>query len=517
MTFNRRIDHQVATASGGAQRYRLIVPDKVLVNDGVCVPVSMLATLKVPLNFNEPLAPANLPVPPVILATPLSVAVPAPLGTVADELTTNSASVLPDPERVPLPLKLNPVFVAVVGTWPAPLKALKPRLLPVPVPLSDVTVADPDVELFTMSKVKVPEYEPLNTTFLDADAVVVVVRFVVVVVVCFGFVVVVAPAFVVVVDLTDGARKAIGAAAVSPPLALPALMAQFFRFDGVVPQAPLPIVPVTTLNAVLGSTPAAVIVTGVAVAVSHPPCPLAVTRHSTRNTWSFGVKLVPDTFTVAPFVRPADGRMIRAGGTTIEAIGVTLCEGEELELVPTLFFATTVNVYVVPFVNPDTVHVVPEVVQVLLDGFDVATYEVIAAPPSEEGADQLTTADDLAATADTAWGAAGLDAPLLPEATTKTTATTTTTAKTEIKTAGRVQNFPLILLNPSLSPRVRSNTEASLHVIGSSTMAWTQRRANGAKTVLSRGRELDLSWCDWRRRAAVQRRLQSDRRGYWRG
>jgi len=97
-------------------RYRLIVPDKVLAKDGVCVPVSMLATLKVPLNFSEPVAPANLPVPPVILATPLSVAVPAPSGTVADELTTNSASELPDPERVPLPLKLKPVFVAVVGT-----------------------------------------------------------------------------------------------------------------------------------------------------------------------------------------------------------------------------------------------------------------------------------------------------------------------------------------------------------------------------------------------------------------
>jgi len=158
-----------------------------------------------------------------------------------------------------------------------------------------------------MSKVKVPEYEALNTTLFVAGEVVVVVRFVTVVVVCFGFVVVVAPAFVVVVDLPDAARKVIGAAAVSPPLALPALMAQFFRFDDVVPQAPLPIVPATTLNAVLGNTPAAVIVTGVAVAVSQPPCPLAVTRHSTRKTWPFGVKLVPDTFTVAPFVRSADG------------------------------------------------------------------------------------------------------------------------------------------------------------------------------------------------------------------
>jgi hypothetical protein len=269
----------------------------------------MLATLKDPPNFSEPLAPANLPVPPVILATPLSVAVPAPSGTVADELTTTSASVLPDPERVPLPLKLKPEFVVVVGTWPEPLNVLEPKSVPVPEPLSDVTVAEPDVELFTMSNVNVPEYEPLNATLFEAGEVVVVVAFVVVVVVAFvvvvvvffGFVVVVAPpAFVVVVAFTDGAWKVIGAAAVSPPLAFPALMAQLFRFDVVVPQVPLPIVPATTLNVVLGNTPAAVIVTGVAVAVSQPPCPLAVTRHSTRNTWSFGVKFVPDTFTVAP-------------------------------------------------------------------------------------------------------------------------------------------------------------------------------------------------------------------------
>jgi len=175
--------------------------------------------------------------------------------------------------------------------------------------------------------------------------------------------------------------------------------------------------------------------------------------------------------------------MVRAGGFTIDAIGVTLGEGDELELAPTLFWATTVNVYAVPLVNPDIVHVVPDVVQVLLAGCDVATYLMIAAPPSDVGADQLTTADALAATADTAWGAVGFVAPLLPETKTSTTATTTIATKAEIKTAGRVQNFPLILLNPSLSPRVRSNTVAPHHdlrvdeVVGATSSQPLQDRA----------------------------------------
>jgi len=261
------------------------VPDRELVKDGVCVPEPIPVRLKDPLNCSEPVAPANLPVPPVILATPLSVPVPAPSGTLAEELTTTTVNVLPDPERLPLPVKLKPEFVAVVGTWPEPLKVLEPRSVPVPEPFSDVTVADPDVELlFTMSTVKVPEYEPLNDTLFEVGVVVVVV-FGLVVVVVFGLVVVVTPpAFMVVVVFTDGAWKRIGAVAVSPPLALPALMTQLLRFEAVVPQVPLPILPVTTLKVELGNRPAAVIVTGVAVAVSQPPCPLAVARHSTRNT-----------------------------------------------------------------------------------------------------------------------------------------------------------------------------------------------------------------------------------------
>jgi hypothetical protein len=73
----------------------------------------------------------------------------------------------------------------------------------------------------------------------------------------------------------QGALKEIGALAESPPPALPALIAHDFKFNNEVPQVPLPIAPVTTLKLVDGSVPPAVIVTGVAVAMSHPLCPLA--------------------------------------------------------------------------------------------------------------------------------------------------------------------------------------------------------------------------------------------------
>ena len=56
------------------------------------------------------------------------------------------------------------------------------------------------------------------------------------------------------------------------------------------------------------------------------------------------MKFVPDTFTVAPLVRLTEGLAVSAGGLTIDAFGVTLLEGSELVLAPTLFLATTVNV-----------------------------------------------------------------------------------------------------------------------------------------------------------------------------
>ena len=73
---------------------------------------------------------------------------------------------------------------------------------------------------------------------------------------------------------------------------------------------------------------------------------------------------------------------------------------------------------------------------------------MIVEPPSDDGADQLTTAEVLAATAVTDCGAVGLDDPLLPDTKTRTVAIKTIAAKTEAKTAGRFQEFPLMVLIP---------------------------------------------------------------------
>jgi hypothetical protein len=123
-----------------------------------------------------------------------------------------------------------------------------------------------------------------------------------------------------------------------------------------------------------GSVPLAVIVTGVAVAMSHPLCPLALFMHSTKYTSSFGVKPVPDTFTASPFVKFVAGLTTNLGGVVVVgALGVTLFEVFDLGPAPTLFLATTVNVYAVPFRSLATVHFVALVVHVLLAGCDVTT------------------------------------------------------------------------------------------------------------------------------------------------
>jgi hypothetical protein len=145
------------------------------------------------------------------------------------------------------------------------------------------------------------------------------------------------------------------------------------RFEAVVPHFPVPIVPVTTLKLVDGSTPAALIVTGVAVAMSHPLSPLALFRHSTKSTTSFGVKPVPDTFTVSPFVRFTEGLTTNLGDVVVGALGMTLFEAFDPGLVPTLFLATTVNVYAVLFLRPTTVHFVALVAHVLPVGCEVTT------------------------------------------------------------------------------------------------------------------------------------------------
>ncbi|GAA3406271.1 hypothetical protein GCM10020370_32650 [Paenibacillus hodogayensis] len=75
---------------------------------------------------------------------------------------------------------------------------------------------------------------------------------------------------------------------------------------------------------------------------------------------------------------------------------------------PTLFLATTVNVYAVPFVNPVTVTGLAVVlVPMIPPGLDVTVYSVIALPPSLAGASKLTVAVPLPAVAVTFVGALG--------------------------------------------------------------------------------------------------------------
>ena len=68
-------------------------------------------------------------------------------------------------------------------------------------------------------------------------------------------------------------------------------------------------------------------------------------------------------------------RLTFVGGCGATACGVTAEDGEEAGLEPLSFFATTVKVYAVPFVNPVTSHVVAGAVavQVLPSGLDVTT------------------------------------------------------------------------------------------------------------------------------------------------
>src|SRR5262245_1269934 len=77
--------------------------------------------------------------------------------------------------------------------------------------------------------------------------------------------------------------------------------------------------------------------------------------------------------------------------------------------VPTAFVAVTVNVYVVPFVRPVTVALVavPAAVAVRPPGDAVTVKPVIALPPFESGAVQVTVACWFPAQASTPVGAPG--------------------------------------------------------------------------------------------------------------
>jgi hypothetical protein len=96
-------------------------------------------------------------------------------------------------------------------------------------------------------------------------------------------------------------------------------------------------------------------------------------------------------------------------GMVASPLGVTTLEGLELELLPTLLSATTVNSYGIPFVNPEIAHLAPIVVQVIFSGCEVTTYLLIGDPPFDFGADHFTTARALPAVACTARAAVGTE------------------------------------------------------------------------------------------------------------
>lgn len=67
-------------------------------------------------------------------------------------------------------------------------------------------------------------------------------------------------------------------------------------------------------------------------------------------------------------------------GTLGPAAGITAAEAAEAAELPTVFVATTRNVYDVPLVSPVTVQLTPEVEHVRLPGVDVTVYEVTGSP-----------------------------------------------------------------------------------------------------------------------------------------
>lgn len=99
---------------------------------------------------------------------------------------------------------------------------------------------------------------------------------------------------------------------------------------------------------------------------------------------------------------------VGAAGTVTGRAGVTAVLAEEALDAPSLFVATTVNVYAVPFVSPDTVIGELAPLPVNPPGLDVTVYPVIVAPPLSLGAVNETVACPFPAVAETAVGAAGI-------------------------------------------------------------------------------------------------------------
>jgi hypothetical protein len=86
----------------------LSVPLSLLVKAGLCVPLTpSLAMANEPLNFNEPVAPFNLPVPLTTVAVPVRVTVPAESSGADPELfllRIRKFNVPPAPASLPDPV-----------------------------------------------------------------------------------------------------------------------------------------------------------------------------------------------------------------------------------------------------------------------------------------------------------------------------------------------------------------------------------------------------------------------------
>jgi hypothetical protein len=106
----------------------------------------------------------------------------------------------------------------------------------------------------------------------------------------------------------------------------------------------------------------------------------------------------------SPFPRTAE-TLVGAPGTVA---GVTALDAEEADPVPIAFVAVTVNVYETPLVRPVIVIGESLPLAVIPPGLEVTVYPVIAEPPVEAGAVNVTVASPLPRTAETLVGAPGV-------------------------------------------------------------------------------------------------------------
>ena len=118
----------------------LIFPLRVILKAFVSLfPAVVDLIAKLPVTFNVPVAPAYLPVPPLITAFPVIAIVVGASASSAQALADESnetLSVLPPPLRVPEPLKESHWLAGAAE--PIPCKSLKPSAF-VPAASTEVT------------------------------------------------------------------------------------------------------------------------------------------------------------------------------------------------------------------------------------------------------------------------------------------------------------------------------------------------------------------------------------------